>query len=47
MIDTVTATLSGTVEKIMKPSVHGEPEKAQIAVEVRITCVRKPVSRTR
>jgi len=28
MIDTVTATLSGTVEKIIKPSVHGEPEKS-------------------
>jgi hypothetical protein len=31
--DTTSVTLPGTVEKIIKPVVPGEPEKAQIAVE--------------
>lgn len=32
-LDQPSATLSGTVEKIIKPLVSNEPEKAQIAVE--------------
>ena len=33
MVDKATATLPGTVEKIVKSRIPGKPEKAEIAVE--------------
>lgn len=33
MPDIASATLTGIVEKVVKPAAPGEPEKAQIAVE--------------
>ena len=33
MVDKATATLPGTVEKVVQPVFSGDPEKAEIAVE--------------
>jgi hypothetical protein len=33
MVDKARATLPGTVEKVVKPVIVGDPEKAEIAVE--------------
>jgi hypothetical protein len=47
MTEKSSATVPGTVEKIMKSPPSGEPERAQILIEGRITHIRRFVSRTR